>query len=166
VARVLLVDDEEDIRNMLRDALVLRGHEVHVAASAPAAIELAKTATYDVAISDYVLPGRRGLDLLHDLRKQQPFLRWIIISGQIDHDILDARAVERQLKERVAADRYLPKPASVDSLASAIEQVLEPTKEGNWKQMAADAVATQKVRAKDVRAADKTLRKHRKKRKE
>lgn len=163
--RLLLVDDEEDIRNMLRDALVLRGHEVDVAASATAALDLAKTTTYDVAIIDYVLPGKRGLDLLHELRTGQPFLRSIIISGQIDHDTIDAKAVEAQLKERIAADRYLPKPASVESLAAAIDQVLEPTREGNWKRMAADAVATQNVRAKDVRAADKTLKKHRKKRK-
>lgn len=163
--RLLLVDDEDDIRNMLRDALVLRGHEVDVAASAAAALELAKTTTYDVAIIDYVLPGKRGLDLLHELRARHPFLRSIIISGQIDHDVLDARAVETQLKERIAADRYLPKPTTVDSLARAVDEVLEPTREGNWKRMAADAVVTQDVRTKDVRAADRTLRKHRKKRK-
>jgi DNA-binding response OmpR family regulator len=165
VARLLLVEDEDDIRNMLRDALILRGHEVDVAASASAALGLAKTTTYEVAIIDYVLPGKRGLDLLHELRTRQPFLRSVIISGQIDHDVLDARTVEAQLKERIAADRYLAKPASVDSLVRAIDEVLEPTREGNWKRMAADAVATQNVRAKDVRAADRTLRKHRKKRK-
>jgi DNA-binding NtrC family response regulator len=150
---------------MLRDALVLRGHEVDAAASAAAALELAKVTTYDVAIIDYVLPGKRGLDLLHELRARHPFLRSIIISGQIDHDVLDAAAVETQLKERIAADRYLPKPASVDSVVRAIDEVLEPTREGNWKRMAADAVARQDVRAKDIRAVDRTLRKHRKKRK-
>lgn len=163
MARLLLVDDEEDVRAMLRAALVRRGHEVDVAANSAAALDLAKTTAYDVAIIDYVLPGMRGLDLLRELRKRHPFLRSIIISGQIDHDVLDAKEVEKQLKERVVADRYLPKPASVDTLVEAVDEVVQPAKESDWKRMATDAVATQEVTAKDVREVDRTLRKNRKK---
>jgi DNA-binding response OmpR family regulator len=166
VARLLLVDDEEDERNMFRDALRLRGHEVDVAASAAEALVLARSTTgYDVAIIDYVLPGKRGLDLLQELRELNPFLRSIIISGQIDHDALDAGDLEKQLRDRIAADRYLPKPTTMDSLAAAIDEVLQPAREGNWKRMATDAVATQDVKTKDVREMDRTLRKNRKKRK-
>ncbi|MGC2518681.1 MAG: response regulator [Burkholderiales bacterium] len=165
MARVLLVDDEKDIRDMFLDALKLHGHQVDVAASAEEAMKRAANRSYDVAIIDYVLPDKRGLDLLQELRRRQSFLRAIIISGQIDHDVLDAGELERQLKERIAADRYLPKPTSIDSLVRAIEDVLKPTAAGDWKQMAAAAVAAQGVKTKHVKDMDRALHKARKKRK-
>ncbi len=163
MARILLVDDEEDIRNMLLAALKRRGHKVEVAASADEATKLASNRNYDVAVIDYVLPGKRGLDLLQELRRHQPFIKSIIISGQIDHDILDSGELEKQLKERVAADRYLPKPTSIESLERAIDEILRPAADGNWQKMAADAIAAKKVKSRHVKDMDRTLRKARKK---
>ncbi len=163
MARILLVDDEQDVRNMLRDALKLRKHNVDTAASAEEAIKLAGDRSYDVAVVDYVLPGKRGLELLHDLRERQPFMRSIIISGQIDHDALDASDLEKQLNDRIAADRYLSKPTSIDTLSRAIDDVLKPATDGDWKKMASNAVASQKVRAKHVKDMDRVLRGARKK---
>jgi DNA-binding response OmpR family regulator len=163
MARILLVDDEPDIRKLLAEALALKGHHVDVAASADEASSLAATESYEVAIIDYVLPGKRGLDLLKDLRVRQPFLRSIIISGQIDHDILNASDLEKQLQERIVADRYLPKPASIESLVNAIREVLEPSESGDWQKMAANAAASTKVKSKDVRELDKALRQAQKK---
>lgn len=165
MARILLVDDEEDVRNMLKDALGLRGHDVDTAASAAEAMKLAAKKSYEVAILDYVLPGKRGLDLLHDLRRHNKFLRSIIISGQIDHDILDASALEEQLKERIAADRYLPKPASIESLTGAIDELLKPAATSDWKQVAGVAVAAEGVKEKHVKDMDRAVYKVRKKRK-
>jgi DNA-binding response OmpR family regulator len=149
---------------MLVQALERNGHRVETAASAAEATALASKKDYDVAIIDYVLPGKRGLDLLQDLRKAQPFLRSIIISGQIDHDVFDAADLERQLKDRIAADRYLPKPARIDDLTAAIEAVMAPTTAGDWQTMAANAVASQSVKAKEVKEMDQALRKAKKKR--
>jgi DNA-binding NtrC family response regulator len=165
MARILLVDDEPDIRTMLYDALRLRGHVVDVAAGADDAIRLASLNNYEVAVIDYVLPGRRGLDLLQDLRSKQPFLRSVIISGQIDHDILNASDLEKELRERIAADRYLSKPANVDDLTRVIGEVLEPALQGNWQQIAADAIAAKAVKGKDVKEMDKKLRKAKRPRK-
>ncbi len=163
MARLLLVDDEEDVRAMLSDGLRLAGHQVDVAASAEQALGFAGQNSYDVAILDYVMPGKRGLELLQDLRRIHPFLRSIIITGQVDHDVLDAQELERQLKETILADRYIPKPASMESLTRAIEEVLKPAAAGDWQRMAADAVAAQEVKSKDVKKMDRTMRKARKK---
>ena len=163
VARILLVDDEEDIRDMLSQALELADHKVDTAASATAAVALAARKDYDVAIIDYVLPGKRGLDLLQELRSAHPFLRSFIISGQIDHDVYDAADLERQLKDRIAADRYLPKPARIEDLLAAIEAVMAPATAGDWQRMAANVVASQTVKAKEVKEMDKALRKAKKK---
>src|SRR5258705_8405355 len=136
MARLLLVDDEADIREMLRDGLVRLGPPVDLAGTADEALRLAETAVYDVAIIDYVLPGKRGLDLLQDLRKANHFLRSIIISGQIDHDTLSASELERQLQDRIAADKYLAKPTSFPVLQAAILEVLSASEQGNWQKMA------------------------------
>jgi DNA-binding response OmpR family regulator len=117
-------------------------------------------------VIDYVLPDKRGLDLLQDLRRRQPFLRSIIISGQIDHDVLNAGELEKTLKERIAADRYLTKPTDIETLVRAIDEVLKPAAAGDWKQMASDAVAAQDVRKKHVKEMDRALLKARKKPKE
>ncbi len=165
MARLLLVDDEADIRQMLRDGLIRLGHAVDMAASADEALQLASDNTFDVAIIDYVLPGRRGLELLQELRTLNPFLRAIIISGQIDHDTLRTSDLERQLKERIAADKYLPKPTSVADLAAAVDELLKASREGDWKRLASDAVASQDVRGSDVKKIDRLMKDHQKKRK-
>jgi DNA-binding NtrC family response regulator len=162
VARILLVDDEQDIRDMFAQALTRAGHKVEVAASAKEAMELATKRTFDVAVIDFVLPGKRGLDLLQELRKSRPFLRSVIISGQIDHDVLDASDLEKQLKDRIAADRYLPKPTRFEDLQAAIEELMAPSTKGDWKELAANAAAAQSVRSKEVKDMDRAMRKARK----
>jgi DNA-binding NtrC family response regulator len=162
VARILLVDDEKDIRDMFAQALTRIGHTVEVAASANEAIELTARKTFDVAVIDFVLPGKRGLDLLQELRKSRPFLRSIIISGQIDHDVFDAADLEKQLKDRIAADRYLAKPTRFEDLQAAIEEVMAPTTKGDWKEIAANAAAAQSVRSKEIKDLDRAMRKARK----
>jgi two-component system nitrogen regulation response regulator NtrX len=165
MARLLLVDDEPDIRQMLHDGLVLRGHDVHLAGSADEALRLAKVTSFEVAIIDYVLPGKRGLELLQELRAVNPFLRAIIISGQIDHDVLSTRELESQLQERIAADKYLPKPASIEALSQAVKDVLQPADEGNWETLAKEAVQAQDVKRRDVQEMDRVLRKNQRKKK-
>jgi DNA-binding NtrC family response regulator len=148
---------------MLLAALKRKGHKVDIAASAEEATKLAASRNYDIAVIDYVLPGKRGLDLLHEMRRRHPFLKSIIISGQIDHDVLDAGEVEKQLSERIAADRYLPKPTTIESLERAIQEISKPAEDGNWQKMAADAVAAKRVKGKHVKDMDRALRKARRK---
>ncbi len=167
MARVLIVDDEQDVREMLRDALVLRKHEVDLAGDATAALQAEKSAHHDIAIIDFVLPGKRGLDLLRGLRRINPFLRSIIISGEVDHDVLDPKELEKQLKDKVETDRYLPKPISVDRLAEVVDELSSGLgqRETDWKKIAQDVVAAREVKAKDIREMDKILQRSRRKRK-
>jgi CheY-like chemotaxis protein len=160
--RVLLVDDEPDIRSLLRDALKLRGYSVDIAADAPEAISLGEKRNYDVAIIDFVLPGMRGLELQQHLRENQPFIRSIIISGQIDHDVLSTTELEGQLKDQVAADRYLPKPVALEDLDRAIREVLTPVSSGDWKILAKDALAGSRVTKSSVKVLEGRLKKAKK----
>jgi DNA-binding response OmpR family regulator len=165
MARILLVEDEPDIREMLQDALQQQHHQVDCAENATRAIELSTINSYELVIVDYVLPGMRGLDLLQKLREVNPFLRSIVMSGQIDHEVLDAQDVEKQLRERIAADRYLPKPVAGERLSEVIKEVLSSITGAqiDWKKVGEDTVKVRQVKTKDIRQVDKTLRKHRKK---
>jgi len=163
--RVLLVDDEADIRTVLSDGLCLQGYEVDTAGSADEALALARRTGYDVAIVDFIMPGLRGLELTLELKKLSPFLRTVIISGQIDHGTIDAREVQKELREKIAADLYLAKPVSVHSLVEAVKNL---TDEGSgnldWKRLAIEVVASKKVKTANVKRMDQKLRQNRKKR--
>jgi signal transduction histidine kinase/CheY-like chemotaxis protein len=66
--RVLIIEDNEDAREMLRTALTLAGHEVHDAADGRAGIEAARTVVPDVALIDVGLPGLNGYDVARRIR--------------------------------------------------------------------------------------------------
>lgn len=165
MAKILLVDDEEDIRTMIATGLRVRSHTVDVAGGADEALKVAQAAgyAYDVVVIDYVLPGVRGLDLIKKLREKNRFLRAIVISGQVDHDKLEPHELERQLRDELAVDRYLPKPLYVETLEKEIESLLAGTDgDDPWQKAAKRAQAARAVSASSVKRVEKTIRPNRK----
>ena len=77
MAKILIVDDEEIMRDMVADNLELSGHRCTVAANPQIALEQISVVNPDLVISDYKMPGMTGLDLLKQIKKKypaQPFL--------------------------------------------------------------------------------------------
>src|SRR5437763_1853104 len=66
--RILLVEDDSRMRVLVRRGLIEQGHAVDVADSGPPALELARSAAYDVMVLDVMLPGPSGLDVVRALR--------------------------------------------------------------------------------------------------
>ena len=89
--RILVVDDESAILELLRDALTGAGYQIDTAEDARSALELVKENLYDVAILDFALPDMNGVMLHHELRRLDSELaeRTLFISGhaQSDDDI-------------------------------------------------------------------------------
>jgi DNA-binding NtrC family response regulator len=86
--RVLLVDDERDALEVLEWTLTDRGYEVRAAGEALDALELARTFTADVLVTDYYLGSDlNGLDLIRILRERQPELRTVLMTGMRVADI-------------------------------------------------------------------------------
>jgi DNA-binding NtrC family response regulator len=79
--RILVVDDNENVRHVLRDLLELKGCEILEAGSAEDALKILSKTTADVAMVDIVLPGKSGLELLEDLQQRYPDCRIIMITG-------------------------------------------------------------------------------------
>jgi DNA-binding NtrC family response regulator len=78
---VLVADDEEGIRNLLRHWLESHGHSVVLVASAHAAMRELRSHTFDLVITDVVMPDGDGFELIAAFRKAQPQTRVVAISG-------------------------------------------------------------------------------------
>ena len=117
MARIAVVDDETDIREMLVDFLGAEGHEVIVAADGAALDEvLAGGAAPDLFVLDVGLPGRNGFEIARALRASlDPGI--IMLTGTGD-------LVDRVVGLEIGADDYLAKPVALAELAARIAAVL------------------------------------------
>ena len=110
VRRLLLADDDDGLRSVLRDWLTFRGIEVVEASDGPTALYLARQPEVGLAILDFHMPGMNAVEILRELKRSaqdQSTLPCILISAE-------ASAAERQLAEAIGAFRFFSKPFAVD----------------------------------------------------
>ena len=116
-AQLLIVDDEANTLASLSRAFRLAGHEATVCDNAAKALELAKAQTFDLILSDVVMPGKDGLTLLEELKQQGVTTPVVMMSGQA-HIEMAVRAT------RLGALDFLEKPISTDKLLLTAENAL------------------------------------------
>ncbi len=116
---VLVCDDEEVLRVLMRAALDPPGHEIVEARDGDESLELARTVRPDLIVLDMMMPGRTGLEVLGELRRDAEFVDTPVI-------VLTARAQasDREAATRVGASRFITKPFSPRDLCEAVEQLL------------------------------------------
>src|SRR3972149_6867201 len=81
MARILVLDDDGVFRKTLCRAMEARGHDVKPAANGHEALALASMSPFDAAIIDMLMPGMNGLEALKALKKLQPELACVILTG-------------------------------------------------------------------------------------
>ena len=113
MARVLIVDDEPGIRRTLKAFLKADGHDVGLAEDVREAKGLVRERGFDVVLTDLVLPGETGVDLLRWVRRTAPGTQVILMTGYPESESAAAAA-------RAGAVAYLTKPFS----GSTIRQVV------------------------------------------
>jgi CheY-like chemotaxis protein len=120
VATVLLCDDEEVLRQLVRATLDNGEYSIVEATDGDESLELARRLRPDVIVLDMMMPGRSGLEVLQQLRGD-PNL------GSTPVIMLTARArqADREAAAAAGADRYLAKPFSPLELISLVEELLE-----------------------------------------
>jgi two-component system, NtrC family, nitrogen regulation response regulator NtrX len=116
-AHLLLVDDDPNTLASLSRAFRLAGHEATVCDHAGRALELLRTDGFDLILSDVVMPGKSGLELLEDLKKAGVKTPIVLISGQANIEMA-VRAT------KLGALDFLEKPLSTDKLLVTVENAL------------------------------------------
>jgi DNA-binding NtrC family response regulator len=116
--KILFVEDDERIRELLLETAALEGYQVEGVASAEAALELLSTNSYDILVTDVTLPRMSGLELLQHCQRLSPGIIAIVITG---HGTIDV-AVEAM--KRGATD-FLTKPFELDTLLSIVRVAAE-----------------------------------------
>ena len=117
-ASLLVVDDEPQVRTVLKDALGESGFSVDVAVDGESAILKARTTPYDIAICDLKMPGIDGLETISRIRQINPDIQFIILTA---HGTLES-AIESL---RMGAFDFLQKPVVLKDLEFSIGRALE-----------------------------------------
>ena len=116
--RVLLIDDEETLLEYLSKRLLREGFTVKATFSGEEAMEVAADSNFDVAVVDLKMPGIDGVETQKKLKKIQPFLQSIVLTG---HGAIDT-ALE---SGRQDAFKYLLKPIEYENLVDTIKEAYE-----------------------------------------
>ena len=127
IAHILVVDDDDGIRSLVKRYLNENNYIVTTAASAEEAIEKIEVIEFDLIILDIMMPGKSGLDFIEENRKK---LETPII-------LLTAKgeAEERIEGLEIGADDYLPKPFEPKELILRIQNILKKTIKNNQKRI-------------------------------
>lgn len=141
-ARILIVDDDENITATIQLILENEGYAVDVATKGSDAIEKAKNAVYNMALIDIKLPDMDGTELLTRIRGTVPKTRKIVITGFPSMQ----NAIEAVNKQ---ADAYVVKPVDVDKLLELVREQLklQEAEKSYSEQKVADFIET---RAKEL----------------
>ena len=112
--RVLVVEDEDAIREVIALNLRMAGYDVEEAASAERALELLGASGFDVALLDVMLPGMNGFSLCETIRRDSQEIGIIILSAKTqEKDKINGLSI--------GADDYITKPFSVSELLARVE---------------------------------------------
>ena len=120
MARILIIDDEKYILDYLEDLLEDEGFEIITAANGKEAIELYKKMAFDVVITDLLMPEKDGEETIIELRKIDPEVKIIVITGGGNISAED----HIQLIESLNVDHAFLKPLNQDKLLSVVKELL------------------------------------------
>ena len=117
-AKVLVVDDDENIRNTMKAILEDEGYIVDLAATGREAVEKTQKAAYNIALLDIRLPDMEGIELLKLMKDATPRTRKIMVTGYPSMQ----SAITALNKN---ADAYLVKPVNIEKLLITVKEQLQ-----------------------------------------
>lgn len=119
--RILVIDDDPDVRGSLSKILTRAGYDVVVAAEGAAGIELQHKAPADVIITDIFMPGLDGLQTIRQLKKEGSAVRIIAVSGGDRTGTVDLKEHARLM----GAFKVLAKPFEMSDVLNAVKEALD-----------------------------------------
>lgn len=123
MARILIIDDEENVRAAVVQILESEGHIMFQAADGKEGIRKFRETPVDVVITDILMPNKEGLETIPELRKIAPCVKIIAISGGGRLGGINFL----NIAEKLGADETLKKPFQIDQLCKAVNVCLDAT---------------------------------------
>lgn len=123
-SKVLICDNEDVLRALVRAALDRSGYEIVEARDGDESVELARRLQPDLIVLDMMMPGRNGVEVLEELRREPRLHETPVV-------MLTARAqaADREAASRAGTDYFLAKPFSPKELASVVEGLLDGSRD-------------------------------------
>jgi len=118
MTRILLVEDEDSLRKLIKMNLELEGYEIYAVSDGANAIQAIESQHFDLVILDLMLPKISGMDVLKNLRLRHDKLPVIIVSAK-------DTSTDRITGLKTGADDYLTKPFEIEELQLRIEKLIE-----------------------------------------
>ena len=115
--RILIADDDESVRGLLKATLPEDGYDVLEAGDGSEALELLAGNAFDLVLLDWNMPKRSGAHVLDELKRRNPELPVVVLTAQ-------HQPTHRELAERLGVDAFLTKPFSPLELLDTIERLL------------------------------------------
>jgi len=128
VKKILLVDDDDSFRKMLRLTLVKIGYHVVEARDGNEALKLHRDVSPDVVLSDLIMPEKEGLETIRELRRLHPEAKIVAMSGGGRVTATDYLRIAKAM----GADRTLAKPFSTDELTITLDSLLNKDPRPAW----------------------------------
>ena len=118
MGRVLIIDDDDLSRGVLKGMLEHGGHEVVEASNGEEGINVYSQNPIDLVITDILMPGMSGKAVVSELRRRDPGAKIIVVAGGAEEVLAEARAL--------GAGAALPKPYHMADLLAAVRRLLLP----------------------------------------
>jgi two-component system phosphate regulon response regulator PhoB len=115
--RILIADDDESVRNLLRATLPDEGYDVIEAADGGQALDLIVQELPDLVLLDWNMPARPGSEVLDELKRRHPELPVVVLTAE-------HQPQHRALAEALGVDLFLTKPFSPLELLDTVERLL------------------------------------------
>ena len=121
MAKILIVDDEQNIRNILCETLKKDEYEIFEASSGQEAIDILDSNAVDLMITDLVMPGKTGLDLIMEIKEKIPEINIIAISGGGG---INGRFDYLPIAQLIGANNIIRKPFSMADIKKIVSDLL------------------------------------------
>jgi CheY-like chemotaxis protein len=118
--RVLIIDDDLEIRTLIRQILVGAGYDTDLAADGAEGLAVQRKRPADLIITDLIMPGQEGLETIMEFRRLFPQLKIVAMSGGGHGGVLDFLPMARQL----GAAHTLAKPFNREQLLATVRGAL------------------------------------------
>jgi CheY-like chemotaxis protein len=122
MARILIIDDNDDLRAVVCGVLESAGHEVIQAPNGVQGIELQRKSPVDLVITDILMPEKEGIETIRELAREFPALKIIAMSGAgLPHKIASLTFIAKEF----GAHAFLSKPFEPGALLESVQEALK-----------------------------------------